>query len=65
MANTFSQIYIQCVFAVQNRQSLIQAEWKDDLYKYIKGIVQQNKHKLIAINGIPNHIHLFVGYKLH
>lgn len=65
MANTFSQIYIQCVFAVQNRNSLVKSEWKDDLYKYITGIVQNNKHKLIAINGMPNHIHLFVGYKPH
>ncbi len=63
MANTFTQIYIQFVFAVQNRISLIQAEWKDELYKYITGIVQNNGHKLIAINGIANHIHIFIGYK--
>ena len=65
MANTYTQIYIQFVFAVQNRKSLIQDDWKDELYKYITGIVQKNKHKLIAINGIPNHIHVFVGYKPH
>jgi len=65
MANTFTQIYIQLVFAVQNRISLIQSEWKDELYKYITGIVQKNKHKLIAINGVANHIHIFVGYKPH
>ncbi len=58
-------MYIQFVFAVQNRVSLIQAEWKDELYKYITGIVQNNKHKLIAINGMPNHVHVFVGYKPH
>ena len=63
MANTFTQIYIQFVFAVQNRISLIQAEWKDELYKYITGIVQNNDHKLIAINGISNHDHIFIGYK--
>jgi len=63
MANTFTQIYIQFVFAVQNRISLIQAEWKDELYKYITGIVQNNGHKLIAINGIANHVHIFIGYK--
>jgi REP element-mobilizing transposase RayT len=40
-------------------------EWKDELYKYITGIVQNNKHKLIAINGTANHIHVFVGYKPH
>ena len=58
-------MYIQFVFAVQNRASLIQAEWKDELYKYITGIVQNHKHKLIAINGMPNHVHVFVGYKPH
>ena len=65
MANTFTQIYIHFVFAVQNRASLIQLEWKDQLYKYITGIVQKNGHKLIAINGVANHIHIFVGYKPH
>ncbi len=62
MGNTYTQIYIQSVFAVQDRHSLIQIEWKDELYKYITGIVQNNKHKLIAINGIPDHIHVFIGY---
>ncbi len=65
MANTFTQIYLQFVFAVQNRSSLISSKWKDELYKYITGIVQNNNHKLIAINGMPNHIHLFIGYKPH
>ena len=65
MANTYTQLYIQFVFAVQNRMSLIQASWKDELYKYMTGIVQNNKHKLIAINGMPNHVHIFIGYKPH
>ena len=65
MANTFTQIYLHLVFAVQNRISLIQPEWKDELYKYITGIVQNNGHKLIAINGMPNHLHIAVGYKPH
>ncbi len=65
MANTYTQMYLHFVFAVQNRISLIQPEWKDELYKYITGIVQNNKHKLIAINGMPNHLHVFVGYKPH
>ena len=65
MANTFTQIYLQFVFAVQDRISLIHRSWEEDLYKYITGIVQNNGHKLIAINGIPNHLHLFVGYKPH
>ena len=65
MANTFTQIYLQFVFAVQERASLIRPEWEDELYKYITGIVQNNKHKLIAINGMPNHVHVFIGYKPH
>jgi REP element-mobilizing transposase RayT len=51
------------VFAVQNRISLIQPAWKEELYKYITGIVQYRNHKLIAINGMPDHVHVFVGYK--
>lgn len=65
MANTYTQLYIQFVFAVENRMSLIEKTWKDDLCKYITGIVQTNGHKLIAINGMPDHIHIFVGYKPH
>ena len=65
MANTYTQIYLQFVFAVKDRNSLIQPEWKDELYKYITGIIQTNKHKLIAINGISDHIHVFIGYKPH
>ena len=65
MANTFTQIYLHLVFAVQNRMSLIQPEWKEELYKYITGIVRNNRHKLIAINGMPDHVHIAVGYKPH
>ena len=65
MANTYTQIYLQFVFAVQDRMSFIRPTWKDELYKYITGIVQNNKHKLIAINGHFNHIHVLVGYKPH
>jgi REP element-mobilizing transposase RayT len=63
MANTFSQIYIQTVFAVSNRQSLIKPEFKEDLYKYITGIVRNQGQKLIAVNGIADHIHLLIGLK--
>lgn len=65
MANTFTQIYLHLVFAVQNRISLIQSEWSNELYKYITGIVKQNGHKLIAINGMLNHLHIAIGYKPH
>lgn len=63
MANTYTQIHIQCVFAVKFRQSVIQADWKERLHKYITGIVQNNGHKMIAINGMPDHIHLFFGFR--
>ena len=63
MANTYSQIYFQVVFAVQNRESLIDTAWEDVLYKYITGIVQNKGQKMIAINGMPDHIHLFLGMK--
>ncbi|MCH8316922.1 MAG: IS200/IS605 family transposase [Bacteroidetes bacterium] len=63
MANTFTQIYIHTVFAVQGRQNLIQKSWKDELYKYITGIVRNNNQKLLAINGMPDHIHIFLGLK--
>lgn len=63
MANTYTQIHIQIVFAVQNRQSLIQKEWRQELYKYITGIVQNNNHKMLQINGMPDHIHLLIGLR--
>ncbi|MGI9069160.1 MAG: IS200/IS605 family transposase [Pyrinomonadaceae bacterium] len=63
MANTFSQIYIQTVFAVSNRLSSIQPEFKEDLYKYITGIVTNQKQKLITINGMPDHLHILIGLK--
>lgn len=63
MPNTYSQIYIQIVFAVQNRQALIQASCEEELYKYITGIVQNKGQKMLAINGTSNHIHLFIGLK--
>ena len=44
---------------------MIDNSWKDELYKYISGIIQQQKHKLIIINGVPNHIHILIGYRPH
>jgi len=63
MADTFTQIYIQVVFAVRNRKALIQKEWEEELNKYITGIVQNKGQKLLAINGTKNHIHIFIGMK--
>jgi REP element-mobilizing transposase RayT len=63
MPNTFSQIYIQVVFAVKYRKAMIHQSWEDDLHKYITGIIQNKGQKLIAINGMPDHIHIFIGMK--
>src|SRR5687768_7090831 len=63
MANTYSQIYIQAVFAVEQRATLIGPEWKEDLFKYIGGIFRNKNQKLIAIGGIADHIHLLFGLK--
>jgi REP element-mobilizing transposase RayT len=59
--STFSQIYIQVVFAVKGRQSLISRKWEEELYKYITGIISNKGQKLIAINGMPSHIHFLIG----
>jgi REP element-mobilizing transposase RayT len=63
MANTYTQIHIHGIFGVQNRISLIQKSWKTELYKYITGIVQRNGHKLLVINGMPDHVHILFGMR--
>jgi putative transposase len=63
MANTYTQLYIHLVFAVKSRQCLIPRDHKDELQKYITGIVKNKKHKLIAIENEPDHIHILVGLK--
>lgn len=63
MANTYTQIYLHVVFAVEGRQNLIAPEHNDELQKYITGIITAQKHKLIAINNMPDHLHLLVGMR--
>ncbi|HEX8462922.1 MAG TPA: IS200/IS605 family transposase, partial [Segetibacter sp.] len=63
MPGTFTQIYIQVVFAVKGRQSLIETKWEEDLYKYVTGIVQHKQQKMLAINGMPDHLHFFIGMR--
>lgn len=63
MPNTYTQVHIQFVFAVKYRDSCIHTSWKDELYKYITGIIQNNKHKLITINGMSDHIHILIGLR--
>lgn len=65
MANTYTQMYIHLVFAPKNGDALIDKAWKNDLEKYITGIVQNNKHKMLAIGTMPDHIHLFIGYNVN
>jgi REP element-mobilizing transposase RayT len=65
MANTYSQAYFHLIFSPKNRQALIQRTWKNELEKYITGIIQNNKHKLLAIGSMPDHIHIFIGYYLN
>ncbi len=63
MANTYSQIYIQVVFAVEARQNLIRPERKEELQKYITGIVTRQGQTLLAINCMPDHTHILIGLK--
>ena len=63
MANTYTQIHIHAVFAVQNRLSLIQQQWQGELYRYISGIISKNGHKLLQIGGMPDHVHVFFGMR--
>ncbi|MBX2889027.1 MAG: IS200/IS605 family transposase [Ferruginibacter sp.] len=63
MAGTYSQIYLQIVFAVKGRENLIAKSWKDELHKYISGIISAKEQKAIIVNGMPDHIHAFLGLK--
>ncbi|PZX62437.1 IS200/IS605 family transposase [Hydrotalea sandarakina] len=63
MANTFTQVYIQIVFSVKGRQNLIQKSWREELYKYICGIVNGKEQKVYAIGGVADHIHILVSIK--
>ena len=62
MSNTYTQFHHQYVFAPKYRAAVIQPEWEVELYKYITGIVQNNKHKMLCINGMPDHLHLLIGF---
>ncbi len=63
MSNTYTQIYIQIIFSVKGRNSLINPLWEEQLYKYITGIVQNKGQKMIAINGVSDHIHILICMK--
>ena len=61
MANTYTQIYIHTIFAVEGRQSLISKEHKDEIHKYMTGVIHNQKQKVMAINGMPDHVHMLIG----
>jgi len=63
MPNTYTQIHLQIVFAVKYRQGLIENAWKDDLCKYITGTIQSYDHKMLAVNGVEDHIHILIGMR--
>lgn len=65
MPNTYTQIHIQFVFAVKYRDALIGPEWKERLHQYLTGIFQANTHKMLQINSMPDHIHIFIGMRPH
>lgn len=63
MANTFTQIHIQVVFATKFRRAQISPIWEARLYEYLIGIFNHYQHKVLAINGMPDHVHIFFGYR--
>jgi REP element-mobilizing transposase RayT len=63
MANTYTQVHLHIVFAVQNRLSLINKSWQNRLYQYIIGIIQNHGHKVLSIGGMPDHIHILLGLR--
>jgi REP element-mobilizing transposase RayT len=63
MAGTFTQIYIQYVFVVRGRENLLQKPWREDVFKYMSGIIKEKGQKPIIVNGVSDHVHVFVGLK--
>ena len=63
MANTYTQLHIQLVFAVKYRAAMIEKEWKERLHQYITAIFQRNNQKMLQINSMPNHIHILFGLR--
>lgn len=63
MAGTYSQLYIQVVFAVKGRQNLLCKDWRTEVFKYMCGIIRNKGHKPIIVNGVSDHVHAFVGLK--
>lgn len=65
MANTYTQLYVQIIFSPYGRENLIRERIRNELYKYITGIVKKKNQKMMIINGMPDHIHIFIGFSPH
>ncbi len=65
MANTYTQFYVHIVFSPKNREALIKQELKNEIEKYITGIVQKYNHRMLAISCMPDHVHIFIGYNVN
>jgi len=63
MANTFTQLYVQIIFSTQNREKLLKQSFRDEVFKYISGIIKNKKQTPLAVNGTIDHIHIFLGFK--
>ena len=63
MANTYTQIYLQLVFLPLGRENILPHKHKEEIQKYTTGIIQNRKHKLLTINCMPDHVHIFIGYQ--
>lgn len=63
MANTNTQLYLHIVFTVQNKKCIIQSSWKNELYKFITEVMERRGHRVLAINGMPDHVHVFFKMK--
>lgn len=63
MANTYSQVYVQCVFAVKYRNAVIHKEWRQSLYGVIGNLINDAGCKTIIVNGVEDHVHCFVGLR--
>ncbi len=62
MANTYTQLYAQIVFSPKGRANLITKNIKDDVHKYIIGVIKGCNQKPMIINGMPDHIHILIGF---
>ena len=63
MAGTYSQLYIQIVFAVAGRKNMLDKSWRTEVFKYMAGIINAKGHKTLIVNGVSDHVHIFVGLK--